>query len=379
MEYWTTECEQELVGIHCPEKSLSIEERLFRSDRLESAPGSTRPSRKMVQGCFITALIGLFIHISFLVPVSLAPEPAVSIPSPEPVVATQDFKVSRVSIPVLDAPVTSIAVDSPDAMMNQLKELGLWDLQGEGSSEVPPVVFANFPDQLRDLDVGARKKIFLHSLLPVALVAMAEVEQERAELQRILEKLGDPRTIVFSDHRPDWQKKLSKKEKVFIVNLTEKYRSHKATDLLYRVDVLPVSLVLAQGAFESFWGTSRFAREGNNLFGMWTWGDEGIIPARRDPGKTHKLAIYDSILDAVRTFVLTINRLPAYKKLRRIRHNTMDSLAIADGLYYYSERGKAYITDVKTIIRRNHLTRFDSFVLDGSADRSPALTRVASL
>jgi Bax protein len=112
---------------------------------------------------------------------------------------------------------------------------------------------------------------------------------------------------------------------------------------------------------------------------MWTWGESGIIPARRDAGKTHKLAVYDSILEAVQNFVLTLNRLPAYNGLRKLRQNTKDAMLIADGLLYYSERGNAYIKDVKTIIRDNDLTRYDHFVLADSVDLLPALTRLASI
>lgn len=335
--------------------------------------------KRVVQGGFFATLIGLFIYINCLMPVGSAHVSSQDVSGPvstEPVVAHYDWKVSTVSIPILGEPLTSIEVGSSHALVNQLKELDLWEL--EEFSEVPPVVFTNFPKRLSELNVGAKKKIFLHSLLPVALVAMAEVEQERAKLQMILGKLGDDNMVVFSNEQPDWQERLSTKEKVFIRTLTEKYRSQKAAELLDRVDVLPVSLILAQGAFESFWGTSRFAREGNNLFGMWTWGEQGIIPARREAGKTHKLAIYDSILEAVREFVLTLNRLPAYEDLRKIRQNTMDSMTIADGLFYYSERGNAYIADIKTIIQHNDLTRYDSFVLGDSVDLLP-LKQLASL
>lgn len=338
----------------------------------------------LVQGSFITALIGLFIYISFLMQVSTGPAHMGSLPTTEPlkiepVVVQQDWKISTVSIPILGEPVTSIEVGSPRALMIQLKELGLWELEEEKFSEVPPVVFTNFPNRLSELNVGAKKKMFLHSLLPVAMVAMAEVKQERAKLQMILGKLADDKTIIFSNDQPGWKENLSNKEKKFIQTVTEKYRTQKAVELLDRIEVLPVSLVLAQGAFESFWGTSRFAREGNNLFGMWTWGEQGMIPARREAGKTHKLAIYDSILESVQRFVLTLNRLPAYKDLRKIRQNTMDSMTIADGLFSYSERGNDYIADIKTIIRHNNLTKYDSFVLGDSVDLLPSLKQLASL
>lgn len=387
MRYWATDCVQKIDKIFLLEL-LPIDKGLqyvpSRSDNRESAPKSLQPNNRLMLGCFIATLIGLFVCVNFFMHISTGPAHLGSLPTPEPVkiepiITQQDWNFSTVSIPILSEPVTSIEVSSSSELMIQLKELGLWDLKEEKFSELPPVVFTNFPNQLSELNVIAKKKMFLHTLLPVALVAMAEVKQERAELQMILEKFANEKTIVFSNEQSDWKERLSDKEKIFIQTITEKYRTQKAVELLSRVDVLPVSLVLAQGAFESFWGTSRFAREGNNLFGMWTWGEKGIIPARREEGKTHKLAIYDSILDSVREFVLTLNRLPAYRDLRMIRQNTMDTIHIADGLFHYSERGNDYIADIKTIVQHNDLTKYDSFVLGDSVDLLPSLKRLASL
>jgi Bax protein len=78
-------------------------------------------------------------------------------------------------------------------------------------------------------------------------------------------------------------------------------------------------------------------------------------------------------------FVLTLNRLPAYENLRKIRQNSMDSMTIADGLLHYSERGEDYIADVKTIIQYNELTKYDSFVLGNSMNLPPAVKQLASL
>lgn len=373
MWYWTTEFLQKSIKIIytglMPIVWL-LQWVPAQTDNLKISIGSFQVDKKIVQCSFVTTFLGLIIYMNFLLPASpmhvKSPSAAAPLES-ESVNAQPDWKISTISIPVLEEPVTSIKVGSPGALEVQLKELELWEL--EDFSVVPPVVFTNFPNRLSELNVGAKKRMFLHSLLPVALVAMAEIEQERAKLQIILGKLGGDNNIVFSDDRATWQEHLSNEEKAFITTLTHKYRTEKATELLDRVDVLPVSLILAQGAFESYWGTSRFAKEGNNLFGMWTWGEKGIIPARRTPGKTHKIAIYDTILDSVRDFILTLNRLSAYDDLRKLRQYTMDSVALADGLFYYSERGSAYIKDIKEIIQHNDLTRFDSLVLGDNVDR----------
>ncbi|MBE9519635.1 MAG: glucosaminidase domain-containing protein, partial [Proteobacteria bacterium] len=89
--------------------------------------------------------------------------------------------------------------------------------------------------------------------------------------------------------------------------------------------------MLAQGALETSWGRSRFAREGNSIFGMWTWKTKGIVPLKREEGKTHKVKAYDSILDSVRAYQLTLNRLDHYEHLRNLRLETYDSLILAEG------------------------------------------------
>jgi Bax protein len=87
------------------------------------------------------------------------------------------------------------------------------------------------------------------------------------------------------------------------------------------------------------------------------------VPARREAGKTHKIKIYDTILDSVRSYVLTLNRLGPYRQLREIRRNSNDSMELAGGLLYYSERRDAYVEDVRRVISANNLQRYDSINL----------------
>ncbi len=145
----------------------------------------------------------------------------------------------------------------------------------------------------------------------------------------------------------------------FSSRLTRKYRTRVVEKLLRRVNVIPVSLILAQGALESSWGTSRFSREGNSLFGLWTWRDDGIIPTHREEGKNHKVEAYDSILASLRKYTLTLNRLDAYADFRTIRTRSFDPYELVDGLQLYSERGADYVKDIKQVISSNDLTQFD--------------------
>jgi Bax protein len=89
------------------------------------------------------------------------------------------------------------------------------------------------------------------------------------------------------------------------------------------------------------------------------------VPAAREEGKDHKIAVYDTILGSVRAYLLTLNRLPAYRGLRQLRRETRNPLLLAEGLHRYSERGTDYVSELKQIIRYNQLERFDRYRLAG--------------
>lgn len=256
----------------------------------------------------------------------------------------------------------SIQVDTGAELVDQLKEMGLWKIVSQ--EEIPPVLIKQYPQNLHQLNTKTRKKAFLHSLLPVAMIARSEIDHERTTLTTILNKIDNKYSkLRFTAVRSRWQKNLTKNEIYFLRFLTKKYRTNKVSKLLLRVNVVPVSLILAQGALESSWGASRFVSEGNNIFGIWTWGEDGMIPSRRDDGKRHKVASYGSILDSVRAYLLMLNRVSAYKHFRTIRQQTMDPLALAEGLLYYSERRKEYVSDITNVIRSNRLKKYDEYIL----------------
>ncbi len=249
-----------------------------------------------------------------------------------------------------------LAVQSSQELISQLKEFKLWD---GVQADVPPVLLNSFPADLKQIDVDIKKKTFVRALLPAVMLVQAEVRQERQELLHIIDEIGEPASLTFSQSHTDWQEGISQTQALFIKALCKKYRTQQATELLARVNVLPASLILAQAALESSWGSSRFSIQANNLFGMWTWGKKGLVPAQREAGKSHKIAIYDSILDSVRSYLLTINRLGAYSELRDIRSSTMDSGAIAEGLINYSERKEYYVSSLKKLMKHNNLVIFD--------------------
>ena len=137
--------------------------------------------------------------------------------------------------------------------------------------------------------------------------------------------------------------------------------------LLRRVNTVPPSLALAQAATESAWGTSRFARDGNNYFGQWCFKKGcGIVPGRRDAHKIHEVAIFDSPESSVESYIRNLNSHEAYKPLRSIRAELTASLSpvtgmtLVDGLSKYSEQGDEYINKLRSVIRINDLAHHDT-------------------
>ncbi len=253
--------------------------------------------------------------------------------------------------------VYAMRVNSSQELIARLHEFNLW---GEVQEDVPSVIIEHFPADLALIDLNRKKKAFVRALLPVVMVAREEVMRERQRLLTIIAELGGPQGLTFYPGRQEWQAAIPREQVLFINELCRKYRSRDAGELLSRVNVLPVSLMLAQGAIESSWGSSRFANQANNLFGMWTWGKKGLVPARRAANQNHKIAVYDSVLDSVRAYMLTINRVGAYADLRRIRRHSMDAAAVAEGLLNYSAGKGVYVTSLQSLIKNNNLESYDN-------------------
>ena len=137
------------------------------------------------------------------------------------------------------------------------------------------------------------------------------------------------------------------------------------TTLKIRMDIIPVSLAIAQAAKETGWGTSRFALEGNALYGQWTWSEDGITPASAEAGSTHKVMKFKILQASVRAYQRNLNTHSGYKKFREARaiqrdnSGKLNSLLLVDYLDKYAETGKEYTLILKKIIEQNSLTDFD--------------------
>ena len=233
----------------------------------------------------------------------------------------------------------------------------------QGTAAVPPVYLNRFPVNLATLNSPKqRKDIFIKTVLPLVLRANDEV---RAERQRMLSLIARAR-----EHGVDGA--LTRSEQAFLDRLAVEYEVSGAdlAELQQRVDVIPASLALAQGAEESGWGTSRFARQGNAVFGQRTFRKgAGLVPLRREQGQRYEVKAFNNLYKSVRAYVWNLNTHFAYEKFRAKRAafrdggQPLDSYALTGTLDRYSERGEHYIKTIRVILRANRLNEFDDVEL----------------
>ena len=215
------------------------------------------------------------------------------------------------------------------------------------------------PDPLPDFSaieqVPERKQAFFDFLAPEVFDANQRIREQRERLLQIAAaaEQGDPPGMF--DRR--WLGRLSER---YEVEWNPEQPLARLSVLRERVDVVPVPLALVQAATESGWGRSRFAVEGNNLFGQWCYVRGcGIVPAQRVSGAAHEVAAFDSVRESVRRYLLNLNTHEAYEPVREIRAGLRQSdqpvtaMALADGLIRYSERREAYVEEIKTVLRVN--------------------------
>ena len=142
------------------------------------------------------------------------------------------------------------------------------------------------------------------------------------------------------------------------------------------MDIIPVSIAIAQAAKESGWGTSRFALEGNAMFGQWTYGNEGIAPLDREKDKGHKVLKFPMLRSSVQAYKNNLNTHSGYKEFRNeraeLRRNNkkISGLKLVDYLKNYAATGEEYTKTLKKIINQNDLTDFDKAILMNSRQSS---------
>lgn len=200
---------------------------------------------------------------------------------------------------------------------------------------------------LRELSSVERKKAFVEMLLP----AINEVHEEIKENKAIVEKLAV-------------KEELTPEEREFCEGLFKTYKVEYGNwkELQGKMVIYPASLILTQGALESGWGTSRFFREGNNIFGMWSTNpNEPRIAANgvRENGFVPHLRKYDTIEESVKDIVMTISVSDAYKTVRKLLNEDKSPSEVAYGLIKYSEEGTKYVEKVQKTLEYNEFEKYD--------------------
>ena len=220
---------------------------------------------------------------------------------------------------------------------------------------VKPVVLSLLPEEMKMIESSEkRKNLFIQIILPLILEENNRIKLERKKLFSILNKNRN------SNLEKKWLNKKFKQYGVLNKDLST---------LKIRMDEIPTSLAIAQAAKETGWGTSRFALEGNALFGQWTWSGEGIKPAGADNDSTHKVMKFKILKSSVRAYQRNLNTHPTYKKFRLIRaelrdnEEKIDSLVLVEYLDKYAATGKDYVKILKKIIKQNDLEDFDDVKL----------------
>ncbi len=214
-----------------------------------------------------------------------------------------------------------------------------------------PVVIGKLPYELKKIqNVKKRKELFIQIVLPLILEENNKILLDRKKLFAILNKNNN------SNSDNEW---LNKKFKQYGISKRD------IPTLKRRMDIIPPSMAIAQAAKETGWGTSRFALEGNALFGQWTYTNKGIKPAEAEAGTTHKVMMFNVLKSSVRAYVRNLNTHKSYRKMRYVRaiqrdnEGKINSLELINYLDKYAETGKEYTVTLIKIIKQNILTDFD--------------------
>ena len=234
---------------------------------------------------------------------------------------------------------------------NLFEDLG-YDLKGvRAGQKVKPIYLTKLPKDIKTLgDTKKKRELFIKILLPLILAENQKITQDRKKLFKILSKnFNTPGEKV-------WLRRRFKEYKIDDKDLSK---------LKMRMDIIPVSIAIAQADNESGWGTSRFALEGNALFGQWTWSKKGISPKNKDPNATHKILQFQILKASVRAYKNNLNTHNAYKEFREVRAQLRENnkqivgLDLTKYLKSYASIGVKYVQILEAIIEKNSLTDFD--------------------
>ena len=218
------------------------------------------------------------------------------------------------------------------------------------------VIFSSLPRDFMDIQpIIERKRLFINTLIPIIYSENLQILNDR---KKILDWWRESDGENFSrDFWPQW-----------LFELSEKYGSNDSNlgNLLVRVDIIPISLALAQAAIESGWGTSRYSREGNAIFGQYTFDEsKGLKPKDRNKNDEFFIKKFSNLSESVRSYLKNINTHLAYADFReerkklRMSGESLSGYKLVNFLKDYSQRREFYIKDVKEIMSSNNFQKYD--------------------
>ena len=221
--------------------------------------------------------------------------------------------------------------------------------------KVKPIYLTKLPKDIKTLgDTSKKRELFIQIMLPLVLHENKKITEDREKLFKIISK-----NFNTVGERV-WLKRRFKEYKVDDKDLSK---------LKMRMDIIPVSIAIAQAANESGWGTSRFALEGNALFGQWTWSKKGISPKNKDPNQSHKVLQFQILKASVKAYKNNLNTHNAYREFREVRaklrqnNDVLDGLKLTQYLKNYAAIGEKYVAILEDIIINSSLTDFDKAIL----------------
>jgi Bax protein len=248
-----------------------------------------------------------------------------------------------------------------DYNLNTLTVLNLfedldYDLDTVRDSKlVKPIYFTRLPKDLDSIKSTKKKKeTFLKILLPLIVAENEKIESDREYLFKILKQ----------NDKPENKKWINKKYKEY------KVTNRNINELIQKMDVIPISIALAQAAKESGWGTSRFALEGNAIFGQWTWKGDGIEPLEKSSDQNHKILKFPLLRASVKAYITNLNSHNGYKDFRKKRFELREQnkpligQELIDELDNYAQTGKEYTKVLRQIIDQNDLDEFETVEID---------------
>ncbi len=235
-------------------------------------------------------------------------------------------------------PIKEIVLANPDSIVIQTDSI------------IEPIIYHGNPN-LRTVLGPERKELFVNMMLPSIMLAQKKMEHEKRKMEKLQRKIERGR--------------LKAKDSIRVDSIKKYYKCISLEQVINSLETNPISIILAQAAIESGWGTSRFFIEANNVFGIWSYNSsEDRIAASETRGdNTIYLRKYDNLYGSVFDYLITVARAPAYKKLREVRLESNDPYELIQYLVNYSELREEYVKILGTVIRHNNFTKYDHYKL----------------